>query len=76
MTSEVKFEVWTGAGDADYALCPADEPIVLIEAKASDKSLDTAKTQLGEYLEASSTNWGLSSNGRQYRLYRYEDQTF
>ncbi len=72
MTPEVKFEVWTGEGDADYALCIDDEPEVLIEAKATHKSPGSAKKQLHEYLEASSTAWGLSSNGRRYALYKHK----
>lgn len=75
MTPEVKFEVWTGAGDADYALCLDDTPVVLIEAKAPHKSLDNAEEQLREYLDATSTMWGLSSNGRRYRLYRFDNSS-
>lgn len=79
MSPEVRFEVWTGEGDADYALCiddtslPYPNSVVLIEAKATQNSLDDAKKQLRDYLEASSTTWGLSSNGNRYGLYKYEE---
>lgn len=78
MTPEVHFELYTGDGDADYALCvddtrrPNPNSVVLIEAKAWDEPLDSAESQLRRYLEASSTTWGLSSNGTRYRLYTYE----
>lgn len=81
MSPEVHFELYTGEGDADYALCiddtrrPNPNSVVLIEAKAWHNSLDNAESQLRRYLEESSTTWGLSSNGKCYRLYRYENES-
>jgi len=79
MTPEVEFEAWTGqgegAGDPDYALCIEGEQRVLVEAKQTGIPLRKGENQLHGYLTVSSANWGILSNGKEYRIYEYNEKT-
>lgn len=78
MTPEVELEAWTGqgegAGDPDYALCVGDEQKILIEAKQTGIPLQKGENQLHGYLTVSTANWGILSNGKQYRVYKFNEQ--
>lgn len=58
----------------DYSLSLGDSsPVLLIEAKGYDTTLDDSnEDQLHSYLRQTDVNWGLLTNGKEYRIYRRE----
>lgn len=58
----------------DYSLSLGDSsPVLLVEAKGYDTTLDEShQNQLHSYLRQTDVNWGLLTNGKEYRIYRRE----
>ncbi|MYA04868.1 MAG: hypothetical protein F4Y37_09705 [Caldilineaceae bacterium SB0664_bin_22] len=54
----------------DYAICQDGEPVILIECKALNTSLDGKATQLQRYIGAlPHVSLGILTDGRQYRFF-------
>ena len=54
----------------DYAICRDGEPVILIECKALDTSLDDKAVQLKRYIGAlSQVSLGILTDGRRYRFF-------
>lgn len=60
----------------DYALIHNGRPVLLVEAKALDKSIDEHKfiTQNLSYANAASVEWALLTNGHRWDLYAVFDR--
>jgi len=74
--AELEFKVDLGhtKNYVDYSLSIDDSsPLLLVEAKGYDTTLDESnENQLHSYLRQTDVNWGLLTNGREYRIYRRE----
>lgn len=74
--AELEFRVDLGHTNnyVDYSLSIDDSsPALLVEAKGYDTTLDGShESQLHSYLRQTDVNWGLLTNGREYRIYRRE----
>ncbi|MCA9546973.1 MAG: type I restriction enzyme HsdR N-terminal domain-containing protein [Myxococcales bacterium] len=77
--ARVRAEYRHAAGDnpVDYALFEAGAPVVFVEAKALDRSLDDPKyiRQAINYANAASVEWALLTNGQRWRLYDVFDRS-
>ncbi|RDY27511.1 type I restriction endonuclease [Lachnotalea glycerini] len=58
----------------DYAILLNGEPVILIEAKASNKKLDRHSSQLFRYYVATSAKFAILTNGIEYRFYTDLDE--
>jgi len=75
---ELEYSVQIGVGTkkADYALLLQDRPVVFVEAKGADTALkDNHETQLRSYMRQIGVDWGLLTNGREFRVFRRETDT-
>jgi len=70
---ELEYSVQMGAGTkkVDYALKLEDTPVVFVEAKGCDTSLSSQHVdQLTSYMRQVGVDWGLLTNGRQFKIFR------
>jgi len=70
---ELEYSVQMGSGTkkVDYALKIEDTPVVFVEAKGSDTDLTTNhEKQLRSYMRQVGVDWGLLSNGREFKIFR------
>lgn len=74
LSSEVELEysvqMGTGTKKVDYALKIEDTPVVFVEAKGCDTSIDGHEGQLTSYMRQIGVDWGMISNGRRFQIYR------
>ncbi|APX98238.1 hypothetical protein BB347_11755 [Natronorubrum daqingense] len=75
LSSEVELEysiqMGSGTKKVDYALKQEGTPIVFVEAKGCDTSLEQShQNQLKSYMRQVGVDWGLLSNGRQFEIFR------
>lgn len=59
----------------DYAIIINNEPIILIECKSCNETLDKHGSQLFRYFSTSSAKFGILTNGIVYRFYTDLDET-
>ena len=70
---ELEYSVQMGSGTkkVDYALKIEETPVVFVEAKGCDTTLDTShEDQLRSYMRQVGVDWGLLSNGGQFAIFR------
>ncbi|SNR54822.1 type I restriction enzyme HsdR N-terminal domain-containing protein [Halorubrum vacuolatum] len=75
---ELEYSVQMGRGTkkVDYALKINDVPVVFIEAKGADTVLnEDHENQLKSYMRQVGVDWGLLSNGRQFKIYRRDSSS-
>ncbi|QKY21843.1 type I restriction enzyme HsdR N-terminal domain-containing protein (plasmid) [Halolamina sp. CBA1230] len=73
MDVELEYSVQMGSGTkkVDYALKIEDTPVVFIEAKGADTELTSGhEDQLRSYMRQVGVDWGLLSNGREFKIFR------
>ena len=64
---EYPMQIGQGSARADYALQLEGAPVVFIEAKGSDSSLNEAdRSQLASYMRQKGVDWGLLTNGKEF----------
>lgn len=59
----------------DYAIVKDGEPIIVVECKHWEQSLDLHKAQLARYYVATGAKFGLLTNGIEYRFYADLEKT-
>lgn len=70
---ELEYSVQMGAGTkkVDYALKLEERPVVFVEAKGCDTTLEEShENQLKSYMRQVGVDWGLLTNGRQFEIFR------
>lgn len=70
---ELEYSVQMGAGTkkVDYALKFEGTPVIFVEAKGCDSTLEKGhEDQLKSYMRQVGVDWGLLSNGRQFKIFR------
>lgn len=75
---ELEYSVQMGAGTkkVDYALKLEDTPVVFVEAKGCDTSLSSQHVdQLTSYMRQLGVDWGLLTNGREFKIFRRDFST-
>ncbi|WP_323677571.1 type I restriction enzyme HsdR N-terminal domain-containing protein [Halorubellus sp. PRR65] len=75
---ELEYSVQIGVGTkkADYALLLEERPVVFVEAKGADTALtEKHETQLRSYMRQIGVDWGLLTNGREFRVFRRDTTT-
>lgn len=71
---ELEYSVQMGSTTkrVDYALKMEGTPVVFVEAKGCDTSLEEShEEQLKSYMRQVGVDWGLLSNGREFRIFRH-----
>ena len=69
---QVRFELHTGTGRADYVLMGAHGPLCVLEAKREDLDPYDAKEQARAYAENMKAPFVILSNGREHWFWNYE----
>lgn len=69
---EVRFELHTGTGRADYVLMGPHGPLCVLEAKREDLDPYDAKEQARAYAENMKAPFVILSNGREHWFWNYE----
>ncbi len=72
LTKEVRFELTTATGRADYALMGKYGPLCVIEAKAEQVDPYDAKEQARGYAENMNTPFIILSNGKEHWFWNYK----
>jgi hypothetical protein len=74
---ELEYSVQMGRGTkkVDYALKIEDAPVVFVEAKGCDTPIDGHEGQLTSYMRQIGVDWGLLSNGRQFKIFRRDHES-
>ncbi len=70
---ELEYSVQMGSGTkkVDYALKIGGTPVVFVEAKGCDTSLEQShENQLKSYMRQVGVDWGFLSNGRRFEIFR------
>jgi hypothetical protein len=80
LSSEVELEysvkIGTTTTKVDYALLVDDTPVVLVEAKGVDTSLsESDRQQLGSYIRQTGVDFGLLTNGREYKIIKRKTES-
>ncbi|GAA0217341.1 type I restriction enzyme HsdR N-terminal domain-containing protein [Halobaculum roseum] len=75
LSSDIELEysvrMGTGTKKVDYALKLSDTPVVFVEAKGCDTTLNgDHEEQLSSYMRQVGVDWGLLTNGSKFELYR------
>lgn len=75
---DLEYSVPMGSGTrkVDYALKLEDTPVVFVEAKGADTTLDEShENQLRSYMRQVGVDWGLLSNGQSFEIFRRDESS-